>query len=73
MIDLAIFLCSLCIGLIYVYLTMPVTETIIMYPTPFNVGKVTYDDASGACFKYKIREAKCPIDKSQVKYFEPTY
>jgi len=65
-IDPYYFLISLAIGLIYAYVTVEERETIIKYPTPFNVGKINYVDENGTCFRYAIEETSCPIDKTKI-------
>jgi hypothetical protein len=71
MFDPLVFLCSLCIGLIYVYLTRPEQTVIKIYPNPFNVDTVVYTDNLGNCYKYRMRETACPQDSKQIKIFEP--
>lgn len=59
-INLPIFLLSLVIGLIFIYLSATPTETVLVYPTPENAGRVEYKDKAGTCFSYKAMEVKCP-------------
>ena len=66
-IDPYVFTVALCIGLLFVYTTTPAPEIIIKYPTPHNAGKITYVDEAGVCYKYKVTDAACPADQSDIK------
>ena len=59
-INLQVFLVSLVIGFIFVYLSAVPTETVLVYPTPENAGRVEYKDRAGTCFSYKAMEVTCP-------------
>lgn len=69
-IDPLYFLIALCLGLLYTYVSAPVPQVIIKYPTPFNAGKVTYVDQNDVCYKYQIKKVSCPNDKSKIKHYE---
>ena len=69
-IDPLIFLIALSVGLVYTYLSTPQPQIIIKYPTPFNAGKVKYVDASGVCYKYKIKKVTCPADQSKIHTYQ---
>lgn len=60
------FLIALFIGLVYNYVNVPEEHEVIKYPTPFNVGKLTYIDKAGVCYKYMIDQVECPKDKSKI-------
>lgn len=49
------FLC----GLVLIGLFHKKDKVIIQYPTPFNVGKITYKDRNNKCFKYKAFRTSC--------------
>lgn len=66
-IDPFVFLLALCVGLFYTYISAPAPKVVIKYPTPYNAGKVTYLDDAGVCYRYKIKEVACPIDKTKIK------
>lgn len=59
-IKLPVFLSAFVIGLIFVYLSAAPTETVLVYPTPENAGKIEYQDKAGNCFVYKAKEVTCP-------------
>lgn len=66
-ISLKVFIASLCIGLLFAYLSTPVPTIIHVYPTPDNVDKLEYIDKANNCFKFKATEVKCPSDKNLIK------
>ena len=66
-ISLKIFLISLAIGLLFVYLSNPDPTIIYVYPTPDNVDKITYKDKASNCFKFSAKEVQCPENKNSIK------
>jgi len=66
-ISIKIFITSLAIGLLYVYLFNPDPTVIYVYPTPENVGQVEYKDKANNCFQFEANEVSCPKDKSKIK------
>ena len=69
-IDPLYFLLALCLGLFYTYITAPKPRIVIKYPTPFNVGKVTYVDQNNVCYKYAIEQVQCPDKVEKIKAYE---
>lgn len=69
-IDPRVFLFALGIGLLYTYLTTPYPKIVYKYPTPYNAGKITYIDDANVCYKYKVTQVSCPLDKSKIKKLE---
>jgi hypothetical protein len=61
-IDVRIFLISLSIGLLYVYVAEENKKIIVIYPTPDNIKDYQYKDKSNNCFSYDLKEVKCPLD-----------
>lgn len=53
------FLIAFCIGIFLVYISEPLPEVIIKYPTPHNAGKVIYKDMADVCYVYDKREETC--------------
>ena len=66
-ISLKIFLVSLAIGLLFVYLSNPEPTIIYVYPTPDNANKITYKDKASNCFKFIAKETPCPQNKKDIK------
>lgn len=67
--NIIIFLLSLFIGIIYIYITSSKPTIITKYPTPFNIDKITYIDEEGIYYKYKLKEVECPEDKTLIKSY----
>ena len=66
-INIRVFLISLAVGLLFVYLSNPDPTIIYVYPTPDNVNKINYKDKAGNCFKFSANEVTCPKNKSDIK------
>lgn len=60
------FLFSLAFGLFAVYITMPDTRKIYVYPTPENLNILQYRDSTDSCFKFKQEEVDCPTNESDI-------
>ena len=58
--SLKCFIISFCVGIFMVYITLPLPEIIIRYPTPFNAGKIVYKDNANICYVYDSKEMSCP-------------
>jgi hypothetical protein len=65
-ISVPVFLVSLAVGLFFVYILGPDMKTIIVFPTPDNVGSIQYQDKADNCFMYSAQEVKCPADTSLI-------
>jgi hypothetical protein len=65
-INFKIFIISLAIGLFGVYVTMPDTRKIYVYPTPENIDILQYKDKTSNCFRYKQTAVTCPKDESKI-------
>lgn len=66
-INFPIFLISFCIGIFFVYITMPDMRKIYVYPTPENVAILQYKDNTDSCFEFTQKEVACPRDESKIK------
>jgi hypothetical protein len=66
-IDPYYFLIALFFGLFMAYISTPVPDIVIKYPTPDNAGKVIYRDSADVCYKYQANVIKCPKDESKIK------
>ena len=61
-IDFRVFLLSLLVGLLYIYVAEEHKKSVIVYPTPDNIKDYQYKDKSNNCFSYDLKEVKCPLD-----------
>jgi hypothetical protein len=61
-IDLRVFLVTLAIGMLYIYISDEYKHTIIIYPTPDNINEYQFKDKTDNCFSYKMNEVKCPSE-----------
>ena len=66
-ISLPVFLISLTVGLLFVYLTSSDPTIIYVYPTPDNINKVQYKDKADTCYQFDAEQVKCPILLTGVK------
>lgn len=66
-INFPVFLVSLAIGILFVYLFQPELNVIYVYPTPDNQNKILYKDKTDNCFKFNSEEVDCPDDKTKIK------
>ena len=66
-INFPVFLVSLAIGILFVYLFQPELNVIYVYPTPDNQNKILYKDKTDNCFKFTAEEVDCPDDKTKIK------
>lgn len=71
-INIPVFIISLAIGILYVCTVVPDMRKITVYPTPDNIDIVQYKDSAGACFKYKQKDTKCPVDSSKIAQLKPS-
>lgn len=58
-ISLKYFIISFCIGIFMVYISTPLPEIIIRYPTPLNSNKIIYKDIADLCYVYDKKEVDC--------------
>jgi hypothetical protein len=65
-INFPLFLLSLAIGLLFVYLTEAPKRVIYVYPNPSNVDKFRYKDDANNCFKYIQTSVECPSDSKDI-------
>lgn len=66
-INFPVFLVSLAMGILFVYLFHPEMNVIYVYPTPDNQNKILYKDKTDNCFKFNAEELECPDDKTKIK------
>ena len=63
-----VFIISLAVGLLFVYLATPPMTKILVYPTPDNKDNFQYVDKANNCFRFDSQTVKCPADDSLIKY-----
>lgn len=61
-----VFLISLSIGLLFVYLSPPPMTSIYVYPTPENVDEIEYKDATGGCFRFDAHQVECDATAASI-------
>ena len=67
LIDPLYFFLALCFGIFIVYVSSPIPDLIVKYPTVENAGRITYKDENDVCYRYIAKEVQCPEDKSRIK------
>ena len=65
-INLYVFIVSLAFGIFAVYITIPETRKIYVYPTPENIELLQYRDKTNTCFSVKQQPIKCPKNESEI-------
>ena len=65
-INFPLFIISLALGLLFVYLNEGPKKIIYVYPTPNNVNQVTYKDKADNCFRYISNDVECPSNKDEI-------
>ena len=70
-INIPVFIISLAFGIFAVYITMPDTRKIFVYPTPENVQVLQYKDKTNTCFSIKQELVDCPKNESEISKIPP--
>lgn len=65
-INIPVFIISLAFGIFAVYITVPSTRKIIVYPTNENVHQIQYRDKTNTCFSIQENEMKCPTNSKEI-------
>ena len=65
-ISIPVFIISLAIGLLLVYLFNPDPTVIYVYPTPDNADQVLYKDSTNTCHQFDANETECPSNKNEI-------
>ena len=60
------FIAALVIGIIVMYVTMPDTRKIFVYPSPENIDLLQYRDKSNGCFAMKQTQVACPKNEKDI-------
>ena len=61
------FFLAFAIGLMLCYVTNPKPHMVVKFPSPYNAGKVTYQDTNSTCYRYQASKVSCPADKNLIK------
>lgn len=64
--NLKLFIISLAIGLLYVYIAEEYKTTIFIYPTPEHIKKYNFRDKTDTCFTYELEKVECPLNVTNV-------
>jgi len=70
-VNIPVFILSFAVGVFFVYIFVPETRTILVYPTPENVGLLQYRDATGNCFRIKETLVECPTQEKDISKVPP--
>jgi ribose/xylose/arabinose/galactoside ABC-type transport system permease subunit len=65
-INIPVFIISLAFGIFAVYITMPDSRKIYVYPSPDNVNVLQYRDKTNTCFSFKQHQVSCPKNESDI-------
>jgi hypothetical protein len=65
-INFTVFIISFAFGMFAVYITMPDTRQIYVYPSPDNIDIIQYKDKANNCFKFQQTKVKCPAKESDI-------
>lgn len=68
-ISLPVFIVSLAVGILSVYLWGVDRKIVYVFPNPENATKVQYQDNNDTCYYYKYKTVACPADESKVSSF----
>jgi hypothetical protein len=63
------FIVGIVLGILGLYFVKPEETVIFKYPTPENMGKLTYRDKNGVCYKYKGTIVDCDKNEAKLKTF----
>ena len=66
-INIKVFLVSLFIGLVFIYLNDD-KKKINIFPTPSNINEIEYRDKADNCFEYVMENIKCPSDEKKINH-----
>jgi hypothetical protein len=65
-VNIYVFVISLAVGILFVYLSVPTPTVIYVYPTPDNISKVEYIDKAQNCFQFQSKEVPCTSDAKDI-------
>lgn len=65
-VNIPVLIVSFAIGMFFVYIYMPNTRKILVYPTHENAHLLQYRDKTGTCFAVEEKEIGCPKDAGKI-------
>ena len=66
-INLKVFLISLFLGLLFIYLKND-KKKINVFPTPSNINDIEYKDKADNCFEYIMESVECPSNEKEINH-----
>ena len=60
---------GLVLGVAGIYFIKPEGTIHFKYPTPENVGKLTYKNKNGVCYQYSGKEVNCDANDAKLKAY----
>jgi hypothetical protein len=63
------FLLGLGLGIAGIYFLKSEATIVYKYPTPENVGKLSYKDKNGVCYQYSGKEVDCDKTDGKLKTY----
>jgi hypothetical protein len=72
-VNIPVFIISLAVGLLLVYLYVPEKRHIYVYPTPETVDLLEYRDQAGNCFHFKQTPVDCPKNPDDITRIPPQH
>ena len=63
---IALFIVSLVVGIVFIFLSPMEYKTVVVYPTPSNVDKIQYKDKADHCYKFKAKLVNCTKDARKI-------
>ena len=64
-VNLPVFLISFAVGVFAVYVTLPDTRRILVYPSPDNIDIIQYKDKANHCFRFRETTTSCPTSSNR--------
>ena len=65
-VNMPVFIVSLVVGLVVVYVTLPDEKVVYVYPTPENIDVLQYKDKTDTCFSFKQEKVSCPKNETEI-------
>jgi len=63
------FVIGVVLGVAGIYFLKPEATIVYKYPTPDNVGKLSYKDKNGVCYQYSGKEVNCDTNDAKLKTY----